>query len=168
MFQNIKDIDHPVVLHIHTIKGKGLAYAEQNRESWHAGGPFNVEDGSQKFKFAGGDTTLEDSIKNLMDTNPKAVAVNAGTPMGLGMVKGVREEYVKRGQFVYVGIAEENAMAMVSGIAKNGGTAVFGTFASFYGDSGMKVKNYGISKEFHTDFDADKLWKIVEFQLKTL
>ena len=131
LFQSVKYIDHPVVLHIHTIKGKGLSYAEQNRESWHAGGPFNVEDGSPKFKSDGGDTTVADSIKNLMDTNPKAVVVNAGTPMGLGMVKGVREEYVKRGQFVDVGIAEENAMAMISGIARNGGTAVFGTFAPF-------------------------------------
>lgn len=131
LFQSVKDIDHPIVLHIHTIKGKGLPYAEANRESWHAGGPFNVEDGSPKFPNQGGDTTITDSIKNLMDTNPKAVVVNAATPMGLGMVKGVREEYEKRGQFVDVGIAEENAMAMISGISRNGGTAVFGTFAAF-------------------------------------
>ena len=131
LFQSVKDIDHPIVLHIHTIKGKGLPYAEANRESWHAGGPFNVEDGSPKFPFKGGENVLADSIKKLMDTNPKAVVVNAGTPMGLGMIKGVREEYANRGQFVDVGIAEENAMAMVSGIAKNGGTAVFGTFAPF-------------------------------------
>lgn len=51
--------------------------------------------------------------------------------MGLGFVQGVRDEYVKRGQFVDVGIAEENMVAMSSGIAKNGGTAVFGTFAPF-------------------------------------
>ena len=131
LFQSVKDIDHPIVLHIHTIKGKGLAYAEKNREAWHAGGPFNVEDGSPKFNFSGGDTTVFDSLKNLLDTNPKAVVLNAGTPMGLGFVKGVREEYVKRGQFVDVGIAEENAMAMASGVARNGGVPVFGTFAPF-------------------------------------
>ena len=131
LFQSVKNIDHPIVLHIHTIKGKGLPYAEQNRESWHAGGPFNVEDGSPKFEFNGGDTTVADSIKNLLDTNSKAVVVNAATPMGLGMFKGVREKYEERGQFVDVGIAEENAMAMISGIARNGGTAVFGTFAPF-------------------------------------
>ena len=130
LFESVKDIDHPVVLHIHTIKGKGLAYAEENREAWHSGGPFNVEDGSPKFEFSG-DTTVFDSLKNLLDTNPKAVVLNAGTPMGLGFVKGVREEYVQRGQFIYVGIAEENAMAMASGIARNGGTPVFGTFAPF-------------------------------------
>lgn len=131
LFQSVKDINHPIVLHIHTIKGKGLHYAEQDREFWHAGGPFNVEDGSPKFEFNSGDTTVADSIKNLLDINPKAVVLNAGTPMGLGMFKGVREKYAERGQFVDVGIAEENAMAMASGVAKNGGTAVFGTFAPF-------------------------------------
>lgn len=131
LFQSVKNIDHPIVLHIHTIKGKGLHYAEQNREMWHAGGPFNVEDGSPKFQFEEEEDAVADSIKNLMDTNPKAVVVNAATPMGLGMVKGVREEYENRGQFVDVGIAEENAMAMISGISRNGGIAVFGTFAPF-------------------------------------
>ena len=131
VFESVKDINHPIVIHIHTIKGKGLPYAEQNREAWHAGGPFNVEDGSPKFKYSDEDTTVFDSLKNLLDTNPKAVVLNAATPMGLGFVKGVREEYVRRGQFVDVGIAEENAMAMASGVARNGGTAVFGTFAPF-------------------------------------
>lgn len=133
LFESVKDIDHPIVLHIHTIKGKGLKYAEENREAWHAGGPFNVEDGSQKFAMEEApDTTVFESLKNLLDSNEKAIVLNAGTPMGLGFVKGVREKYVKSGQFVDVGIAEENAVAMSSGIAKNGGIAVFGTFAPFF------------------------------------
>ena len=132
LFESIKGIDHPVVLHIHTIKGKGLAYAEANRELWHAGGPFNVEDGSSKGGGFNSDPTVFESLKQLLDTNDKAVVLNAGTPKGLGFVKGVREEYVKRGQFIDVGIAEENAVAMSSGIAKNGDTAVFGTFAPFF------------------------------------
>lgn len=132
LLESVKDCKHPVVLHIHTIKGKGLKYAEENKEEWHAGGPFNIEDGSPKFAINQEDTTNFDSLKNLLDSNEKAVVLNAGTPMGLGFVKGVREEYVKRGQFIDVGIAEENAVAMSSGIAKNGGTAVFGTFAPFF------------------------------------
>lgn len=132
LFESVKDIDHPIVLHIHTIKGKGLKYAEENRELWHAGGPFNVEDGSPRFAMEEPDTTVFDSLKNLLDSNEKAIVLNAGTPMGLGFVKGVREKYVKSGQFVDVGIAEENAVAMSSGIAKNGGIAVFGTFAPFF------------------------------------
>lgn len=132
LFESVKDIDHPVALHIHTIKGKGLKYAEENREAWHAGGPFNVEDGTPKFKMGETDNPVFDSIKELLDTNSKAMVINASTPMGLGMVKGVREEYVKRGQFIDVGIAEENMVAMSSGVAKNGGTVVFGTFAPFF------------------------------------
>lgn len=131
LFESVKDIDHPVVLHIHTIKGKGLKYAEEQKERFHAGGPFNVEDGSPKYSGGKGDTTVFDSLTELLNTNEKAVVLNAATPMGLGFSYGVRDEYVARGQFVDVGIAEENAMAMISGIAKNGGTAVFGTFAPF-------------------------------------
>ncbi|MBQ3817238.1 MAG: 1-deoxy-D-xylulose-5-phosphate synthase [Clostridia bacterium] len=131
LFESVKDINHPVLLHIHTIKGKGLPFAEANREAWHAGGPFNREDGSRNFSYKE-DTTVFDSLKDLLDTNPKAIVLNAATPMGLGFVKGKREEYVKRGQFIDVGIAEENAVAMSSGIAKSGGTAVFGTFAPFF------------------------------------
>lgn len=132
LFESVKGIDHPVVLHIHTIKGKGLSYAEANRELWHAGGPFNIEDGSSKGGGFNLDPTVFESLKELLDNNDKAVVLNAGTPMGLGFIKGVREKYVNRGQFIDVGIAEENAVAMSSGIAKNGGTAVFGTFAPFF------------------------------------
>ncbi|MBR6094711.1 MAG: 1-deoxy-D-xylulose-5-phosphate synthase [Lachnospiraceae bacterium] len=132
LFESVKDIDHPVVLHIHTIKGKGLPYAEKNRESWHAGGPFHVEDGSPLYSFEAGENVVFNCLKELLDTNENAVVLNAATPMGLGFVQGVREEYVKRGQFIDVGIAEENAVAMAGGIAKNGGTAVFGTFAPFF------------------------------------
>ena len=132
LFASVKDIDHPVVLHIHTIKGKGLRYAEADREHWHAGGPFNVRDGSPKFKLPAQENVVFNCLKDLLDYNPKAVVLNAGTPMGLGFVQGVREKYAERGQFVDVGIAEENAVAMSSGIAKNGGTAVVGTFAPFF------------------------------------
>lgn len=130
LFNSVKDTDHPVLLHIHTIKGKGLKYAEEDREAWHAGEPFNVLDGSLKNPVIKDDTVFN-SLKRLLDNNPKAVVLNAGTPMCLGFVKGIREEYVNRGQFIDVGIAEENAVGMISGIAKNGGIPVFGTFAPF-------------------------------------
>ena len=132
LFESVKDIDHPVVLHIHTIKGKGLPYAEKDRESWHAGGPFHVEDGSPLYPYEGGENVVFNCLKELLDTNENAIVLNAATPMGLGFVQGVREEYVERGQFIDVGIAEENAVAMAGGIARNGGTAVFGTFAPFF------------------------------------
>ena len=130
LFNSVKDINHPVVLHIHTIKGKGLKYAEENREAWHSGGPFNVLDGTL-INPVPLDNTVFNSLKELLDTNPQAVVLSAATPSSMGFVKGVREEYIKRGQFIDVGIAEENAVGMISGIAKNGGTPVFGTFAPF-------------------------------------
>ncbi|MBQ1537463.1 MAG: 1-deoxy-D-xylulose-5-phosphate synthase [Ruminococcus sp.] len=132
LFESVKGIDHPVVLHIHTIKGKGLPYAEKDRETWHAGGPFHVEDGSPLYPYEGGENVVFSCLKELLDTNENAIVLNAATPMGLGFVQGVREEYVERGQFIDVGIAEENAVAMAGGIARNGGTAVFGTFAPFF------------------------------------
>ena len=131
LFEMVKDIDHPVVLHIRTIKGKGLKYAEENKEAWHSGGPFNVLDGSLKVNKVNDDTVFE-SLKELLDNNDKAVLLCAAMPLGLGFSKKVREEYVNRGQFIDVGIAEENAVAIASGIARNGGTAVFGTYAAFF------------------------------------
>lgn len=132
IFSSVKDIQHPIVVHVHTIKGRGLAYAESDREAWHAGGPFNAEDGSRNYGGENDSDPVFESLKELLDTNEKAVVLNAATPMGLGFTENVRPEYVKRGQFIDVGIAEENAMAMISGIAKNGGTPVFGTFAPFF------------------------------------
>ena len=131
MFESVKDIDHPVVVHVHTIKGKGLPYAEKNREPWHWGMPFNLADGSSKMNLPPEARPLHDSGMELLDNNPQAVVLNAGTPSSMGFTQEVRAKYVPRGQFVDVGIAEENAMAMISGIAKNGGTPVFGTYAPF-------------------------------------
>ncbi len=129
-FESIKDIDHPIVVHVHTIKGKGLKYAEENKEMWHAGGPFNVEDGTLKYPKIE-DSTIHDSLVQLLNDNPLSIVLNAGTPMGLGFVGQEKLDYIKKGRFVDVGIAEENAMAMSSGVAKNGGYPVFGTYAPF-------------------------------------
>ena len=131
LFESVKGIRKPVVLHIRTIKGKGLPYAEKDREAWHAGGPFNVADGSRPGEKPG-DTTVFDSLRELLDTNERAVVLNAATPMCLGFTGKVREEYAMRGQFVDVGIAEESAVAMAAGVAANGGVPVFGTFAPFF------------------------------------
>lgn len=131
LFQSVKDINHPIVLHIHTIKGKGLPYAEINREDWHSGGPFNIEDGSPKNISKSKNKTVFNCLKELLDNNSKAVLISSGMPMALGFTKGIREKYVEKGQFIDVGIAEENAVAMASGIAKNGGVPVFGTYAPF-------------------------------------
>lgn len=129
LFQKVKDIDHGVVLHIHTIKGKGLKYAEEKREQWHAGGSFNIEDGSPKIEGRQTDTVVRDSIMDLIEKRKDIVAITAGTPTVMGFTQEYRKKAGK--QFIDVGIAEEHAVAMSSGVAKNGGTPIFGVFSPF-------------------------------------
>lgn len=130
-FENAKNSEHPIVLHIHTVKGKGLRYAEENREDWHSGAPFNISDGTPKNGYPKYDTTVHDSLLNLIEKDKNAIVLTAGTPRALGFVGEEREKLELCGRFVDVGIAEENAMGMSSGIAAYGANAVFGVYAPF-------------------------------------
>ena len=131
LFESVRDIDHPVVLHIHTVKGKGLPYAEADREEWHSGSPFNVADGTPKNGYPVYDTTVYDSLSELLSRDEHAIVLTAGTPRALGFVGEARARWEATGRFVDVGIAEECAMAMASGAAKYGSPAVFGVYAPF-------------------------------------
>lgn len=130
-FYDIKDINHPIVVHINTQKGKGYQIAEENKENWHWCMPFDIETGKPKVTFEGenyGDLTA-DYLLYKMKKDAKVVALVAGVPTNIGFTKDKRERAGK--QFVDVGIAEEHAIAMASGIAKNGGKPVFATHSSF-------------------------------------
>ena len=130
-FSKIKDIDHPIVVHINTQKGKGYKIAEENKENWHWTMPFDIETGKSKFTFDGedyGDLTGKYLLEK-MKKDPKVVAIVAGVPTNIGFTKDRRIEAGE--QFVDVGIAEEHAVALASGIAKNGGKPIFATYSSF-------------------------------------
>ena len=130
-FSKIKDIDHPIVVHINTQKGKGYKLAEENKENWHWTMPFDIETGKSKFTFDGedyGDLTGKYLLEK-MKKDPKVVAIVAGVPTNIGFTKDRRIE--AGNQFVDVGIAEEHAVALASGIAKNGGKPIFATYSSF-------------------------------------
>ena len=130
-FYDVKDINHPIVVHINTQKGKGYQIAEENKENWHWCMPFDIETGKPKVTFEGenyGDLTA-DYLLYKMKKDSKVVALVAGVPTNIGFTKDKRERAGK--QFVDVGIAEEHAIAMASGIAKNGGKPVFATHSSF-------------------------------------
>lgn len=130
-FQKVKDTDKPVVVHINTLKGKGLKFAEQDKEKWHYGAPFNAETGEPKFKSDAedyGDLTAK-YLLDKMSVNPELVAITSGTPTVFGFTKPRRKQAGK--QFVDVGIAEETAVAMASGIAKRGGKPVWGVYSTF-------------------------------------
>ena len=132
VFNKVKDADHPVVVHIHTIKGKGFEFAEKNKEQWHWGMPFVLETGESKFGVGDaedyGDLTAK-YLLNAMKEDPTVVAITSGTPFVFGFGLERRKEAGK--QFVDVGIAEEHAVALASGIAANGGKPVYGVYSTF-------------------------------------
>lgn len=130
-FQEVKDIDHPIVVHIHTEKGKGYAPAEQNKEPWHWSMPFNIETGKPKVEGGGedyGNMTAEYLLEE-MKKDKQLVAVTSGTPTVAGFFKARREE--AGAQHVDVGIAEEQAVAMISGMAKGGIRPVYNVYSTF-------------------------------------
>ncbi len=130
-FESVKDSKKPVVVHINTLKGKGYAPAEANKEAWHWSMPFDVETGeplyvSEEEDYS--DITAEYLLKKMKE-DPAVVAITSGTPTVLGFTKDKREE--AGAQFVDVGIAEETAVALASGIAANGGKPVYGVYSTF-------------------------------------
>lgn len=131
-FESVKDIDHPVVVHVNTMKGKGYKPAEVEKEPWHWCMPFDPETGKSKFEnnSENYDDLTCDYLLKKMKADKRVVTVVAAVPTCIGFTKDKREEAGK--QFVDVGIAEEHAVAMVSGIAKNGGKPVFATHSSFF------------------------------------
>ncbi len=131
-FQQVKDIDHPIVVHINTVKGKGFSFAEQNKERWHWSMPFDLETG--KLRSVGEPSEdyaplTAEHLLSLMPTYPELFAVTAGTPTVMGFTRSRRERAGK--QFVDVGIAEETAVALSSGAAKRGAKPVWGVYSTF-------------------------------------
>ena len=130
-FQSVKDSTKPVVVHIKTQKGKGYAPAEKDKESWHYNGPFHIETG-EPLEVPQGEDYSDITAKFLLEKMKKdssVVAITSATPTVLGFTKDKREEAGK--QFVDVGIAEETAVALASGIAANGGKPVWGVYSTF-------------------------------------
>ncbi|WP_434799398.1 1-deoxy-D-xylulose-5-phosphate synthase [Terrisporobacter vanillatitrophus] len=130
-FEKVKDTNHPVVIHMHTLKGKGYEDAETNKEAFHWVMPFNLE--SKEPAFTGeyvktyGDIT-EDFLIEKAKKDKSIVAITAATP-GIVGVNRFRSEL--QDQYVDVGIAEEHAIALASGMAKRGAKPVAAFLSSF-------------------------------------
>lgn len=130
-FRQVKDSTRPVAVHIVTEKGKGLSFAEKNKEDWHWHMPFDVETGKAKYNYDGedyGDLTAKMLLKK-MKKDESVCVLTSGTPTVSGFWKGRRDEAGR--QFIDVGIAEENAAAMASGIAAGGGKPFYGVYSTF-------------------------------------
>ena len=130
-FRAVKDSQTPVVVHIHTQKGKGYKFAEEDHETWHYRMPFDIETGALKQPYT--DPFLAatvDFVKAEAARNPNFVFLAAGTMGGIGLTPVDRAALGT--QYVDVGIAEEQAVAMASGLARGGARPIFGTYSTFF------------------------------------
>ncbi|WP_302211773.1 1-deoxy-D-xylulose-5-phosphate synthase [uncultured Ruminococcus sp.] len=130
-FESVKDSKKPVVVHIVTQKGKGYAPAEKDKETWHWHMPFDPETGKSLFNFEGEDygSVTCNYLLEKMAADKSVCAITSATPTVFGFTPDVRKKAGK--QFIDVGIAEEHATALASGIAKNGGKPFYGVYSSF-------------------------------------
>lgn len=130
IFENALKINHPVLIHVKTLKGKGYKFAEKNPSIYHGVGSFNIDEGvkvSSDIKtytdvFS---TTLVDLARN----NSKIVAITAAMPDGTGLSR-FQKNYPK--QFFDVGIAEEHAVTFAAGLAATGYKPFVSIYSSFY------------------------------------
>ena len=131
VFRSVKGTKKPTVVHIHTEKGHGFAPAVENKEAWHWGMPFNKEDGSRPDMPAVEtyEQLYSDWMLREMKKDKNLIAVTAGTPAAAGFTPGKRKEAGK--QHIDMGIAEEQAVAMISGMAKGGLRPVWTVYSTF-------------------------------------
>ena len=131
-FSQVKDSKTPVVVHIRTLKGKGYAPAEKNKEQWHYSGPFHIETGEPLGTGNEGESYEEITAQYLMDKmkkDPKVLGITSATPTVMGFTADRRKE--AGSQFIDVGIAEEHAMTFAAGLAAGGMKPVFAVYSSF-------------------------------------
>ena len=131
VLQELKDVKKPTVLHIHTLKGKGYAPAEENKERWHWSLPFDRKTGEITADISGenySDITY-DFLYARHQQDKNMVVISAGTPGAYGLNPERRASFGEN--YVDVGIAEEQAVAMASALAKGGCRPVFMVYSSF-------------------------------------
>ena len=140
VFRSVKDTNRPTVVHIHTEKGHGYAPAVKNKEAWHWGMPFNLDDGSRPVRNADGTVPevkpcetypelFSDWMLSEMKKDKTLIAVTAGTPTAAGFTADKRKQ--AGSQHLDMGIAEEQAVAMISGMAKGGLRPVWSVYSTF-------------------------------------
>ena len=131
VLQELKDVKKPTVLHIHTLKGKGYTPAEENKERWHWSLPFDRKTGEITADISGenySDITY-DFLYARHQQDKNMVVISAGTPGAYGLNPERRASFGEN--YIDVGIAEEQAVAMASALAKGGCRPVFMVYSSF-------------------------------------
>lgn len=129
-FEKAKKATRPIVVHIKTTKGKGLKFAEENKETSHFKMPFNPKTGQLLNTLTNVyPPIITEYLLNKAKQDPKVLVVSAATPGSFGLFENQRKQLGN--QYIDVGIAEETAAAVCSGCAKNGGKPVWPVPASF-------------------------------------
>ena len=129
-FKQVKDSTKPVVVHIHTLKGKGYSYAENSKEGFHWAAPFDIPTGVVNWgKGESYGNILGEYLMKKIKADPKVVVIHSAVPAGIGFFADRRKEACK--QFIDVGIAEEHAVALASGLAKGGAKPIYSTHGTF-------------------------------------
>ncbi|MBR5095927.1 MAG: 1-deoxy-D-xylulose-5-phosphate synthase, partial [Treponema sp.] len=129
VFDSVKKLKKPVVVHVITKKGKGYSPAEDNPELFHGIGPFNIADGSmEKFDAESFTENFSRSIVRLANENSKLVAITAAMAKGTGLAAFARHCPQR---FFDVGIAEEHAVTFAAGLAKGGLLPVVCIYSTF-------------------------------------
>ena len=129
VLKEIKDIDHPTVLHIHTLKGKGYKPAEDDKETYHWQLPGFLDKKDTGTPIETYDSITTDYIVKKKNEGEPIIAITAATPGAIGFSKEFRKELGEH--YTDVGIAEQHAVGYASGIAQNGGKAILGVLSSF-------------------------------------
>ncbi len=130
IFALSKKVIGPVLIHVLTKKGKGYKIAEENPDKFHATGPFNIETGEPKVK-KGKDysAVFGEKLISLAEKNDKIVAITASMKDGTGLAK-FKDEFPSR--FFDIGIAEQHAITLAAGMAKEGIIPIVPIYSSFY------------------------------------
>ena len=128
-FEKVKDIDHPIVVHICTQKGHGLPQAVDNKEFFHWTMPGVLDNKPQAAVQESYASLAVDYMLKKAKEDPSFVTVTAATPGVFGFSPAIRKELGKH--YTDVGIAEEHAVAYCSALAKSGAKPIFNVMSSF-------------------------------------
>lgn len=123
-----KELNHPVVVHAVTVKGKGYEFAENDPEKFHGIGKFDPETGDSVSRETSNSKVFAQALIELAKKDRRIAAITAAMPAGTGL-----DEFACRfpDRFYDVGIAEEHAVTMAAGMAAAGAKPVVAIYSSF-------------------------------------
>lgn len=136
VFKKVKDINHPVVVHVKTQKGHGLKCAEINKEMFHWILPKTLDDNNEQIQNNGNadenyNSITTDFILNKAKDDKTVIAITPATPGAYGFTHEFRNKLGENKQYIDVGIAEEHAVAYASALAKSGAKPFLAVLSSF-------------------------------------